>query len=137
MNNKPELISKVSYRFENGCTTYDILSLSQGNYYPKEHVVSTGDGRYILIDGFYRSEQIARRFAELDALYGPFDIFDKPTKIPIEIATEGNAAIAAYLSIAHYPRRPNKVANKIGVERSTVVKYYSRINREADKLRTD
>jgi len=96
-----------------------------------EFILEMGDGREFDLDvelKHYAS------FAAIDSMYGPFPVMESISTIPIEIAVEGNAALATYLVLvyeAHYNKpwasELEAVSYLLDVEKYTVTKYLGRV----------
>jgi len=72
-------------------------------------------------------------FAAIDSMYGPFPVFEGLV-VPIEIAVEGNAALATYLMLAYethhdmtWKSERDMVAYMLDVKKYTVTKYLGRV----------
>jgi hypothetical protein len=96
-----------------------------------EFILEMGDGREFNLD--IKLKHYAS-LAAIDSMYGPFEILEDIDKVPIEIAVEGNAALATYLIIvyeAHYDltwkAELRRVADILDVKRYTVTKYLGRV----------
>lgn len=94
-------------------------------------IFEMGDGRE-----FYIGKRIRRysSFAALDSIYGPFPVLEDETIIPIEIAVEGNAALATYLMLVYeshhemsWEEELREVATSLDVQVDTVRKYLRRV----------
>jgi hypothetical protein len=90
------------------------------------HTVSDADG-IEFTDMEFETFQMARLAFGLWETCGPF-AQPEGNAIPLEVATEGQAAIAAYLRVGNgYPNSREYVADKMGVTPQTVSNYCNQI----------
>lgn len=94
-------------------------------------ILEMGDGREFDLD--VKLKHYAS-FAAIDSIYGPFPVMEDVGTIPVEIAVEGNAALATYLVLvyeAHYDKpwmsELEEIADLLGVKKYTVTKYLGRV----------
>lgn len=80
------------------------------------------------IDQIYDQFDNAKLAFGLWAECGPFDEPQQDTAIPLEVATHGQPAIAAYLRVnGGYPKSRRSVAELMGIEPQTVSNYCGKI----------
>jgi len=88
-------------------------------------IAGTIEREYTGVEDVERGDKEVHVLFSLGKRVGEIEVVEDPNFIPVQVATEGNAAISSYLFGVH-GMDPSEISERLSVKRNTVMQYISK-----------